>query len=43
MIITSNPLFQALGVQAIAGQEWLKAHRQLWWRLDASPSSLHLH
>jgi predicted aspartyl protease len=40
-IVTANPVFQALGVEAIVGQELLRSHRQLW-RLDTSPPSLTL-
>lgn len=40
-IVTANPVFQALGVEAIVGQELLRTHRQLW-RLDASPPTLKL-
>lgn len=29
-IVTANPVFEALGVELIAGQEWLRHHRQLW-------------
>jgi predicted aspartyl protease len=32
-IVTENPIFQQLGVEAILGQEELHRHRQLW-RLD---------
>jgi predicted aspartyl protease len=32
-IVTDNPIFQQLGIQAILGQELLRHHRQLW-RLD---------
>jgi hypothetical protein len=38
-IVTDNPVFAALGVEAIAGQEWLRQHRQLW-RLDLEPPQL---
>ena len=38
-IVTDNPVFTALGVEAIAGQEWLRQHRQLW-RLDLEPPQL---
>ncbi len=40
-IITANPVFQALGVEAIVGQELLRSHRQLW-RLDITPPTLTL-
>lgn len=40
-ILTSNPVFSLLGVEAIVGQELLRSHRQLW-RLDANPSRLEL-
>lgn len=33
-IVTTNPIFEQLGVEAIAGQELLRHRRQLW-RLDA--------
>ncbi|MFM7265231.1 MAG: retropepsin-like aspartic protease [Cyanobium sp.] len=33
-IVTDNPIFSQLGVEAIAGQELLRRRRQLW-RLDA--------
>jgi hypothetical protein len=36
VIITDNPVFQALGVEAIVGQELLRKRRQLW-RLDINP------
>jgi hypothetical protein len=32
-IVTENPIFVQLGVEAILGQELLHRHRQLW-RLD---------
>lgn len=32
-IVTDNPIFQQLGIEAILGQELLRHHRQLW-RLD---------
>jgi hypothetical protein len=32
-IVTDNPIFAQLGVEAILGQELLHRHRQLW-RLD---------
>jgi len=39
-IVTENPIFEQLGVEAILGQELLHRHRQLW-RLDrASPELL---
>lgn len=38
-IVTANPVFEALGVGAIVGQELLRSHRQLW-RLDTTPPSL---
>jgi hypothetical protein len=40
-ITTTNPVFGALGVEAIVGQELLRSHRQLW-RLDATPPLLRL-
>ena len=40
-IVTSNPVFALLGVEAIAGQEVLRFRRQLW-RLDAHPPRLEL-
>ena len=40
-IVTANPVFRALGVEAIVGQELLRSHRQLW-RLDTSPPTLQL-
>lgn len=40
-IVTANPVFRALGVEAIVGQELLRSHRQLW-RLDISPPTLTL-
>ncbi|MCT0223884.1 retropepsin-like aspartic protease [Synechococcus sp. CS-1328] len=40
-ILTANPVFQALGVEAIVGQELLRPHRQLW-RLEATPPTLRL-
>ncbi|MFQ6538205.1 MULTISPECIES: retropepsin-like aspartic protease [Aphanothece] len=40
-IVTANPVFTALGIEAIVGQELLRPHRQLW-RLDAIPPSLRL-
>lgn len=40
-IVTANPVFEALGVEAIVGQELLRSHRQLW-RLDSTPPSLQL-
>lgn len=40
-IVTDGPVFSLLGVQAIVGQEWLRARRQLW-RLDATPPRLEL-
>lgn len=41
VIITTNPLFRALGVEAIVGQELLRHRRQLW-RLDLDPPYLEL-
>lgn len=38
-IVTDNPIFRQLGVEAIVGQELLRGHGQLW-RLDASPPQL---
>jgi hypothetical protein len=38
-IVTDNPIFRQLGVEAIVGQELLRSHGQLW-RLDASPPQL---
>jgi hypothetical protein len=40
-IILANPVFALLGVEAIVGQELLRARRQLW-RLDAVPPRLEL-
>ena len=40
-IVTANPIFQHLGVEAIAGQELLRGRRQLW-RLDAPSPELRL-
>ena len=40
-IITANPIFRQLGVEAIAGQELLRHRRQLW-RLDTAPPRLML-
>ncbi|MEB3332114.1 MAG: aspartyl protease family protein [Synechococcaceae cyanobacterium] len=40
-IITENPVFEQLGVEAIAGQELLRRRIQLW-RLDTTPPSLEL-
>jgi hypothetical protein len=40
-IITSNPVFALLGVEAIVGQEILRFRRQLW-RLDTDPPQLEL-
>lgn len=40
-IITANPIFSQLGVEAIAGQELLRRRRQLW-RLDAPAARLEL-
>lgn len=39
VIVTANPIFQQLGVQAIVGQELLRQRRQLW-RLDLEPPQL---
>ena len=41
VILTTNPVFQSLGVKAIVGQELLRPHRQLW-RLESPPPTLHL-
>lgn len=41
VILTSNPIFRALGVEAIVGQELLRHRRQLW-RLDLDPPHLDL-
>lgn len=38
-IVTANPIFGQLGVEAIVGQELLRGHGQLW-RLDATPPQL---
>lgn len=40
-ILTSNPIFRALGIEAIVGQELLRHRRQLW-RLDLDPPRLEL-
>jgi predicted aspartyl protease len=40
-IITANPIFSQLGVEAIAGQELLRRRRQLW-RLDTVAPQLEL-
>lgn len=40
-IITANPIFRQLGVEAIAGQELLRRRRQLW-RLDLPVPRLEL-
>ena len=40
-IITTNPVFPLLGVEAIVGQEVLRFRRQLW-RLDTDPPRLEL-
>ncbi len=40
-ILTSNPVFALLDVQAIVGQELLRFRRQLW-RLDVAPARLEL-
>jgi hypothetical protein len=40
-IILANPVFRVLAVEAIAGQELLRHHRQLW-RLDGLPPRLEL-
>jgi hypothetical protein len=40
-IVTVNPIFQALGVEAIVGQELFRRRSQLW-RLDATPPRLRL-
>lgn len=41
VLITTNPIFRALGVEAIVGQELLRQRRQLW-RLDQNPPWLEL-
>lgn len=41
VILTTNPIFQVLGVEAIVGQELLRQRRQLW-RLDLDPPRLEL-
>jgi hypothetical protein len=38
-IVTENPIFAALGIEAIVGQEWLR-HRPQLWRLDQDPPLL---
>lgn len=38
-IVTDNPVFAGLKVEAIAGQEWLRRRTQLW-RLDLNPPQL---
>jgi hypothetical protein len=38
-IVTENPIFAALGIEAIVGQEWLR-HRPQLWRLDQNPPLL---
>lgn len=38
-IVTDNPVFGALGIEAIVGQEWLRRRSQLW-RLDQDPPLL---
>jgi hypothetical protein len=40
-VITDNPIFPQLGVQAIVGQELLRRRPQLW-RLDRDPPVLEL-
>ncbi|MEO1004150.1 MAG: aspartyl protease family protein [Cyanobacteria bacterium J06638_7] len=40
-IVTANPVFAAVGAEAIVGQELLRHHRQLW-RLDREPPTLQL-
>jgi hypothetical protein len=40
-IVTTNPIFAAVGAEAIVGQELLRRHRQLW-RLDRQPPTLQL-
>lgn len=40
-ILTSNPVFALLDVQAIVGQELLRSRRQ-FWRLEAAPARLEL-
>ncbi len=40
-IVTRNPIFAALGVEAIVGQELLRRRAQLW-RLDTTPPRLTL-
>ncbi|MFM7315150.1 MAG: retropepsin-like aspartic protease [Cyanobium sp.] len=41
VIVTSNPIFAALGVEAIVGQELLRSRIQLW-RLELDPPLLEL-
>lgn len=40
-IVTANPIFESLRVEAIVGQELLRRRAQLW-RLDALPATLSL-
>lgn len=40
-IVTANPIFTSLRVEAIVGQELLR-HRAQLWRLDGVPATLHL-
>ncbi len=40
-IVTDNPIFTSLRVEAIVGQELLRSRAQLW-RLDATPATLTL-
>ena len=40
-IILANPVFAALGVEVIVGQELLRGHRQLWL-LDSDPPRLEI-
>jgi hypothetical protein len=40
-ILTTNPVFALLGVEAIVGQELLRIRGQLW-RLDTDPPRLEL-
>lgn len=41
VIVTPNPIFSVLGVEAIVGQELLRTRQQLW-RLDQTPPVLEL-
>jgi hypothetical protein len=40
-IVTDNPVFTSLQVEAIVGQELLRRRSQLW-RLEATPATLTL-